>query len=121
MLLIAPQNTDVNVVNNYDETLTSLLEKAKTQNSTEQEKVEIINNLLKMVAETKPKSDQKTREFVWEEEPMKKAIRKDHFHWLSFFIFFGGQMGEELFTLMDKMEDESEKFETKKWILRFFK
>ena len=77
LLLIAPQNTDVNVVNNYDETLQSLLEKAKTQNSTEPEKVAIINNLLQMVAETKPKSDMKTRETAWEEEPMKKAIR-DH-------------------------------------------
>ncbi len=77
MLLIAPQNTDVNVVNNYDETLQSLLEKAKIQNSTELEKVAIINNLLQMVAETKPNIDMKTRETVWEEEPMKKAIR-DH-------------------------------------------
>jgi hypothetical protein len=30
-------------------------------------------------------------------------------------------MGEELFALMDKMEDESKKFEKKKWLLRFFK
>ncbi len=77
MLIIITQSTDVNVVNNYDETLTSLLEKAKTKNSTEPEKVAIINNLLQMVAETKPKSDITTRETVWEEEPMKKAIR-DH-------------------------------------------
>jgi len=77
LLLIAPQNTDVNVVNNYDETLQSLLEKAKTQNSTEQGNVAIIKKLLQMVAETKPKNDLTTRETVWKEEPMKKAIR-DH-------------------------------------------
>jgi hypothetical protein len=75
LLLITPQNTDVNVVNNYDETLKSLLEKSKTQNSAEPEKVAIINNLLQMVAETKPKSNIARRATVWEEEPMKKAIR----------------------------------------------
>jgi ankyrin repeat protein len=60
------------------------------------------------------------KNFVWNEEPTFKAVRKNNFKWFCFLIVLGGKLREDDFKyLVSKIEDESDKFAEKTYLIKF--
>jgi ankyrin repeat protein len=85
-----------------------------------QEKTTICQDLLNLLEKEEISNVKKKPDLVWKQELMVKAIRKNNFKYFSLLIFHGGKLGADDFEcLVNKIEDESETFAKKRYLIKF--
>jgi len=106
-------------MNNYDDNIFTIL-KSKLQLPIGHKKTKKIQSLLDFLEDEATEKVSIKKNSVWNEEPTFKAIRKNNFKWFCFLIVLGGKLQEDDFKyLVNKIEDESEKFAKKTYLIKF--
>jgi hypothetical protein len=90
-------------------------------NTQSQEEILTLQNLLNFFQQEEKKVLRGKKDTVWKEEPMVKAIKKNNLQFFCCLVVLGGRLGQEDFEyIVNKIEDESEKFAGKAYLIKFF-
>jgi ankyrin repeat protein len=106
-------------MSNYDDNIFTIL-KSNLQLPIGHEKTTKFQSLLDFLEDEATEKVSIKKNSVWNEEPTFKAIRKNNFKWFCFLIVLGGKLQEDDFKyLVNKIEDKSEKFAKKTYLIKF--
>jgi ankyrin repeat protein len=109
---------DLKTTNNYGQNIVAKL----TSNITllyDREKIKKCQSLLNFFIIEGQNNISEIRDAVWKEEPMVKAIRKHNLKFFCLLFFFGGKLSAaDLIYLVNKIENENEKFAKETYFIK---